>query len=67
MLDLCYQEDSRAEVDFNVVMTAEGKFIEIQGTAEGEPFPREQMDHLMNLAQGGINELMKLQRTTLNQ
>ena len=67
MLDLCYQEDSRAEVDFNVVMTSEGKFIEVQATAEGEPFSREQMDHLMNLAQGGINELMKLQRTTLNQ
>jgi len=67
MLDLCYAEDSRAEVDFNVVMTAEGKFIEVQGTAESEPFAREAMDRLMNLAQGGINELMKLQRTTLNQ
>jgi ribonuclease PH len=67
MLDLNYTEDSRAQVDFNVVMTAEGKFIEVQGTAEGEPFAREQMDRLVNLAQGGISELMKIQRATLNQ
>jgi ribonuclease PH len=65
MLDLCYQEDSRAEVDFNVVMTAEGKFIEVQGTAEGEPFSREAMDRLMNLAQGGIAELFKIQKAAL--
>ena len=65
MLDLCYDEDSRAEVDFNVVMTAEGKFIEVQGTAEGEPFSRESMDRLMNLAQGGIAELMKIQNQIL--
>jgi ribonuclease PH len=67
MLDLCYQEDSRAEVDFNVVMTGEGKLIEVQATAEGEPFSREAMTRLMDLAQGGINELMKLQRATLSQ
>jgi ribonuclease PH len=67
MLDLCYQEDSRAEVDFNVVMTGEGKFIEVQGTAEGEPFARESMDGLLNLAQDGIGELMKVQRMTLSQ
>ena len=65
MLDLCYDEDSRAEVDFNVVMTSEGKFIEVQGTAEGEPFSREAMDRLMNLAQGGIAELMKIQNQIL--
>jgi ribonuclease PH len=67
MLDLCYAEDSRAEVDFNVVMTGEGKFIEVQGTAEGEPYSRESMDRLMNLAQDGISELMKVQRMALSQ
>ncbi len=65
MLDLCYQEDSRAEVDFNVVMTAEGKFIEVQGTAEGEPFSRDAMDRLINLARAGIGELIKIQTMTL--
>ena len=65
MLDLCYDEDSRAEVDFNVVMTAEGKFIEVQGTAEGEPFAREAMDRLLNLARDGINELLRIQQLVL--
>jgi ribonuclease PH len=65
MLDLCYEEDSRAEVDFNVVMTAEGKFIELQGTAEGEPFSREAMDRLIGLAGDGINSLFKIQRAAL--
>jgi ribonuclease PH len=44
LLDLCYEEDSRAEVDFNIVMTADGRFVEVQGTAEREPFSREEMD-----------------------
>ncbi len=66
MLDLCYEEDSRAEVDFNVVMTAEGKFIEVQGTAEGEPFARDAMDHLIDLARNGIGELMRIQRMALS-
>ena len=65
MLDLCYTEDSRAEVDFNVVMTAEGKFIEVQGTAEGEPFARDAMDRLVNLARDGISELFKIQAAVL--
>ncbi len=65
MLDLCYEEDSRAEVDFNVVMTAEGKFIEVQGTAEGEPFHREAMDRLLNLARDGIDELLRIQSAAL--
>ncbi len=65
MLDLAYDEDSRAEVDFNVVMTAAGKFIEVQGTAEGEPFSREAMDRLINLARGGIAELLKIQQNVL--
>jgi len=65
MLDLCYAEDSRAEVDFNVVMTAKGKFIEVQGTAEGEPFARDAMDRLVNLARDGIGELFKIQVAAL--
>ena len=65
MLDLCYAEDSRAEVDFNVVMTAEGKFIELQGTAEGEPFARDAMDRLVDLARAGIQELFKIQSSAL--
>jgi len=65
MLDLCYAEDSRAEVDFNVVMTAEGKFIELQGTAEGEPFARDAMDRLVNLARAGIQDLFKIQASVL--
>ncbi len=65
LLDLCYEEDSRAEVDFNVVMTGEGKFIEVQGTAEGEPFAREAMDRLVDLARGGIGELMEMQKRVI--
>jgi ribonuclease PH len=65
MLDLCYPEDSRAEVDINVVMTGEGKFIELQGTAEGEPFARDAMDRLVNLARAGIAELFKIQSSVL--
>lgn len=64
-LDLNYQEDSKAEVDFNVVMTGEGAFIEVQGTAEGEPFAREAMDRLVELATGGIRQLFKLQEQAL--
>jgi ribonuclease PH len=65
MLDLCYQEDSRAEVDFNVVMTSEGKFIEVQGTAEGEPYSREAMNRLIDLSRTGITELFKIQKALL--
>lgn len=67
MLDLCYAEDARAEVDFNVVMTGEGKFVEVQGTAEGAPFSREAMNHLLDLARGGITELFKIQQSVLSQ
>ncbi len=66
MLDLCYEEDSKAQADFNIVMTAEGKFIEVQGTAEGEPFAREAMDRLLDLARAGIGELLKIQQTVLS-
>src|SRR5690606_1253207 len=53
MLDLPYVEDSRAETDMNVVMTESGRFIEVQGTAEGVPFSRPELDRLLDLAQGG--------------
>jgi len=62
MLDLCYEEDSRADVDFNVVMTAEHDFIEVQGTGEGGVFSRTAMDSLVNLAEQGISELLEIQR-----
>src|SRR2546423_4226116 len=62
LLDLKYDEDSCAEVDMNVVCTGDGRFIEVQGTAEGSPFTREQMDNLLELAKKGIAELVTLQR-----
>jgi len=66
LLDLCYEEDSNAEVDMNIVCTGAGKFIEIQGTAERAPFNREQMTEMLALAEKGINELFTLQRYALN-
>jgi ribonuclease PH len=62
MLDLAYDEDSRAEVDMNVVKTGDGRFVEVQGTAEGPPFEREALDRLIALADSGIRELVQLQR-----
>lgn len=64
-LDLNYLEDSRAEVDMNVVMNGSGEIIEVQGTAEGRPFSRSAMDQLMDLAQGGISALIERQRSEL--
>ena len=61
MLDLCYTEDSGADVDMNVVMNGSGKFIEIQGTAEETPFSRENYDQMLDLAVNGIQELIRLQ------
>jgi ribonuclease PH len=66
ILDLCYVEDSAAEVDMNIVCTGSGKFIEIQGTAEREPFNREQMTEMLTLAEKGINQLFTIQRYALN-
>jgi len=66
LLDLCYEEDSNAEVDMNIVCTGLGKFIEIQGTAERAPFNREQMTEMLALAEKGVNELFTLQRYALN-
>jgi ribonuclease PH len=63
LLDLAYDEDSRAEVDMNIVKTGDGRFIEVQGTAEGPPFERRALDDLMELADTGIRELVGLQRT----
>ena len=64
-LDLDYSEDVRAEVDMNVVMTGAGRFVEVQGTAEGNPFSREELDELLALAEKGITEIFELQRATL--
>ena len=65
MLDLCYDEDCNAEVDFNVVMTSEGNFAEIQGTAEGKPFTKESIDSLLSLAEKGIKQLFEAQQVAL--
>ncbi len=65
LLDLAYAEDSNAEVDFNVVLNAAGHFIEVQGTAEGEPFSRETLDQLLALAEKGIVQLLSAQAEVL--
>ena len=67
MLDLCYAEDATAEVDMNIVMTGQGNFVEVQGTAEGNPFTLDQMQHLITLAQTGISEIAQRQRDVLAQ
>jgi len=64
-LDLCYEEDFRAGVDFNVVMTDQGQFVEVQGTAEGKPFSKDTMGDLVILAEKGIKQLFQVQKTTL--
>jgi len=61
-LDLCYEEDAAADVDCNVVMTGEGRLVEVQGTAEGEPFERSDLDAMLDMAAAGIAELTKIQR-----
>ncbi len=65
MLDLCYAEDSRADADINVVMTGEGSYVEVQGTAEGHPFAREALDSLLDLAARGIEQLLARQQALL--
>ena len=67
LLDLKYDEDSKAAVDMNVICTGDGRFIEVQGTAEREPFTRNQMDQLLALAVRGIESLVAVQRVTLTQ
>ena len=66
LLDLNYEEDSKAQVDMNVVMTGSGKFVEIQGTAEGDAFTKKEMDGLIRIAQSGIKVLTKIQKRTLH-
>jgi len=65
MLDLCYDEDFNAGVDFNVVMTGDGDFVELQGTAEGKPFSREMTNDLITLAEKGIKQLFGVQQAAL--
>lgn len=65
MLDLCYEEDVRAGTDMNVVVAGDGRFIEVQGTAEGEPFDRELLNQLLDLAVAGCKNLSELQRSVL--
>ena len=67
MLDLAYDEDSHADVDMNVVKTGDGRFIEVQGTAEGPPFERPALDALLELADAGIRRLVEMQREILGQ
>lgn len=65
VLDLDYEEDSNAEVDMNIIMTGDGRYIEVQGTAEREPFRKEEMDKMLALAKSGINELIAAQKKIL--
>jgi ribonuclease PH len=65
LLDLCYEEDSKADVDMNFVMTGSGKFIEVQGTAESAPFTKRQMERMAEVAQDGIRQLLKAQKKTI--
>ena len=65
LLDLCYEEDSKADVDMNFVMTGTGKFIEVQGTAETSPFTRRQMERMAEIAETGIKELLKTQKNVI--
>jgi ribonuclease PH len=67
VLDLPYVEDSRAEVDMNVVMTGAGRYVEVQGTAEGMAFTRGELDDLLSLAQAGIGEIVAAQSAVLAQ
>ncbi|MFZ5752752.1 MAG: ribonuclease PH [Bacillota bacterium] len=67
LLDLCYEEDSQAIVDMNVIMTDKNEFVEIQGTAEGYPFTREELDSLLDLAKTGILQLIDIQQLVLGE
>ena len=65
LLDLCYEEDSRAAVDFTVVMTDRGEFVEVQGTAEGAPFPASTLDAILELTRNGLGYLFQVQREVI--
>jgi ribonuclease PH len=66
LLDLCYEEDSAASADFNIVMTGDGRLVEAQGTAEGATFTRQEMDAVLDLAEKGIDRLLAIQRQVLD-
>jgi ribonuclease PH len=66
LLDLCYEEDSKADVDMNFVMTGSGKFIEVQGTAESAPFTKKQMERMAEIAHQGIKELLQAQKKVID-
>lgn len=65
LIDLCYEEDSNAKVDMNVVGTDQGEFIEIQGTGEESPFNRDELNHILDLAQKGIKQMIQVQKDSL--
>lgn len=65
LLDLCYEEDVAADVDMNIVMNGDGAFVEIQGCAEGAPFGRQEMDHMIQLAESGIASIVQAQKEVL--
>jgi len=65
LLDLCYDEDCKAQVDFNVAMTSKSEFVEVQGSAEGKPFSKETIDSLLQLAEKGIKQLFEVQQAAL--
>lgn len=67
LIDLCYLEDSIAEVDMNIVMTGSGRFVEIQGTAEGNPFSKSTLDSLIKLAEEGISKLIEIQKKLIEE
>lgn len=67
ILDLCYDEDSRAQVDMNIVMTGNGDLVEVQGTAEGSPFTRGEMDDMFSSAEKGVQELIRMQKELLGE
>ena len=64
-LDLCYEEDSDADADFNIVMTEEGDFVEVQGTAEGMPYSRHALEEVLSVAENGIRQLFALQQEAI--
>ena len=66
MLDLCYEEDVRADTDMNVVCSGDGRFIEVQGTAEGVPFDRDLLNQLLDLAVAGCKDLATMQTASLS-
>jgi ribonuclease PH len=67
LLDLCYAEDAAADVDMNVAMTRDGKFVELQGTSEAVPFSAQELEAMLRLAKGGIRKLFRLQRQAVTQ